>query len=275
MMDNTKKQFEAIDFTRDEIFKYTLSSDINICKEFINRIDPDIDTEGITFAETQHEIIVGIHEKRVLLDIVTRNDRNTIDMEMFRYVPDDLPRTGRYNAAMIDSKLQKNHVPADLPDVTVILLCTYDPFGFGDPIYHVHTVVDEHPEYDYNEGRKICIVTNQGYEKAPEELKPVIWLLTRNTEPIDDPFYMQIRGLVEQAKTDPEVRRQIMLEIEKERAIRRESFKEGRNEERRESVKKMMKTLRDLGLSAEEIRKKLMEAYPEDEEMIREILGHE
>ncbi len=70
-----------------------------------------------------------------------------------------------------------------------------------------------------------------------------------------------------------------MLEIEKERAIRRESLKEGRqegrNEERRESVKKMMKTLRDLGLSDEEVRKKLMEAYPEDEEMIRGILGHE
>ena len=74
-----------------------------------------------------------------------------------------------------------------------------------------------------------------------------------------------------------------MLEIEKERAIRRESLKEGRqegwqkgrNEERRESVKKMVKTLRDLDLSTEEIRKKLLEAYPDDEEMIRDIMGHE
>jgi hypothetical protein len=94
-------------------------------------------------------------------------------------------------------------VPKDLADVTVILLCTYDPLGFGAPVYRIRSKVDGYPEYDYNEGREICIVTDRGFDKASEELKPIIWLLTRNTEPIDDPFYRKIQEMVEQARTDP------------------------------------------------------------------------
>ncbi len=68
-----------------------------------------------------------------------------------------------------------------------------------------------------------------------------------------------------------QVQREIMLEIEKENAIRRDA----RKEEHREAVKKTMKILRDLNLSAEEILTKLMGVYPDDEEMIREIMKAE
>ena len=67
-----------------------------------------------------------------------------------------------------------------------------------------------------------------------------------------------------------------MLEIEKENAIRRdarkEGLEEGHKEERREAVRKTKKILQDLNLSPEEIQIKLMDAYPEDEKMIREIM---
>ena len=275
---------DPLDFTNDKIFKHVLSSDIDVCREFIRRINPDIDTEGIRYAETGHEIIVGVKEEKIVrFDILTRTDRSVTNLEMYRYRPDDFPKTGRYNAAMIDSELLKNHVPKDLADVTVILLCTYDPLGFGAPVYRIRSKVDGYPEYDYNEGREICIVTDRGFDKASEELKPIIWLLTRNEEPIDDPFYRKIQEMVEQARTDPEVRREIMLEIEKENAIRRdarkegleEGLEEGRKEERCEAVKKTMKILRDLNLSPEEILTRLMGVYPDDEEMIREIMKAE
>jgi hypothetical protein len=136
--------------------------------------------------------------------------------------------------------------------------------------------VDGYPEYDYNEGREICIVTDRGFEEASEELKPIIWLLTRNEKPIDDPFYRKIQEMVEQAKTDPEIRREIMLETEKENAIRRdarkEGLEEGRKEERCEAVRKFVKKLRDMNQPEEEILKTLTDIYPDDEEMIREIM---
>jgi predicted transposase/invertase (TIGR01784 family) len=287
---------DPLDFTNDKIFKHVLSSDIDVCREFIRRINPDIDTEGIRYAETGHEIIVGVKEEKIVrFDILTRTDRSVTNLEMYRYKSDDFPKTGRYNAAMIDSELLKNHVPKDLADVTVILLCTYDPLGFGAPVYRIRSKVDGYPEYDYNEGREICIVTDRGFDKASEELKPIIWLLTRNEEPIDDPFYRKIQEMVEQARTDPEVRREIMLEIEKENAIRRdarkeghkegleegrkegrkEGLEEGRKEERGEAVRKFVKKLRDMNLPEEEILKTLTDIYPDDEEMIREIMKAE
>ena len=283
---------DPLDFTNDKIFKHVLSSDIDVCREFIRRINPEIDTEGIRYAETGHEIIVGVKEEKIVrFDILTRTDRSVANLEMYRYKPDDFPKTGRYNAAMIDSELLKNHVPKDLADVTVILLCTYDPLGFGAPVYRIRSRVDGYPEYDYNEGREICIVTDRGFDKASEELKPIIWLLTRNEEPIDDPFYRKIQEMVEQARTDPEVRREIMLEIEKENAIRRdarkeghkegleegrkEGLEEGRKEERGEAVRKFVKKLRDMNQPEEEILKTLTDIYPDDEEMIREIMKAE
>ena len=275
---------DPLDFTNDKIFKHVLSSDIDVCREFIRRINPDIDTEGIRYSETGHEIIVGVKEEKIVrFDILTRTDRSVTNLEMYRYRPDDFPKTGRYNAAMIDSELLKNHVPKDLADVTVILLCTYDPLGFGAPVYRIRSKVDGYPEYDYNEGREICIVTDRGFDKASEELKPIIWLLTRNEEPIDDPFYRKIQEMVEQARTDPEVRREIMLEIEKENAIRRdarkeghkEGLEEGRKEERCEAVRKFVKKLRDMNQPEEEIQKTLTDIYPDDEEMIREIMKAE
>ncbi|MDO5110041.1 MAG: hypothetical protein Q4D59_08945, partial [Erysipelotrichaceae bacterium] len=83
----------------------------------------------------------------------------------------------------------------------------------------------------------------------------------------------------EQARTDPEVRREIMLEIEKENAIRRdarkEGLEEGRKEERGEAVRKFVKKLRDMNQPEEEIQKTLTDIYPDDEEMIREVMKAE
>lgn len=78
-----------------------------------------------------------------------------------------------------------------------------------------------------------------------------------------------------------------MLEIEKENAIRRdarkeghkegleEGRKEGRKEERCEAVRKFVKKLRDMNQPEEEIQKTLTDIYPDDEEMIREIMKAE
>ncbi len=67
-----------------------------------------------------------------------------------------------------------------------------------------------------------------------------------------------------------------MLQIEKENAIRRdarkEGYEEGRKEARCETLRKAKKILQDHNLSPEEIQALLMDVYPDDEKMIREIM---
>ena len=73
MTNRLNETYESLDFTNDLIFKHVLSSDIELCRELINRIDPLINTEEIRYVETEHEIIVGVKdEKRVRFDIMTR-----------------------------------------------------------------------------------------------------------------------------------------------------------------------------------------------------------
>lgn len=281
MTNRLSETFESLDFTNDLIFKHVLSSDIELCRELINRIDPLINTEEIRYVETEHEIIVGVKdEKRVRFDIMTRSDSSITDLEMYAYKPKDyakaIPRTARYNAAMIDSQLTKNHLPADLPDVEVILLCTYDPLGLGEPVYHIRAKVDEFHEYDYNEGRRICILTNRGIDKAPDKLKPIIHLLMRSKEPMNDAFYDRVQKAVKEIKTDPEIRRQAMILQEKYDAIRYEGFEEGHKkgiqEGVREGIIKTVKLLRELNLNEEEILARMLETYPDHEEIIKETM---
>ena len=272
-MKELEQKYEALGFTNDLIFKYVLASDIELCRELISRIDPEIDTEGIHYVDSEKEIIIGVKdEKRVRLDIVTETPGSINDLEMFRYKPKILPKTARYNAAMIDAQLTRSKLPADLPDVNVIFLCTYYPFGYGEPIYHAQAQLYEHPECDYNEGRRICILTNKGIEKAPEKLKPVIQLLTGKNEELNDDFYRRVQAAVKEIKTDPEVRRSAMNWLEKEDAIRREGREEGREEEVLNGIRVLIKTLRELNLSEEEIFAKTDEAYPDRKDTIREIM---
>ena len=272
-MKELEQKYEALGFTNDLIFKYVLTSDIELCRELISRIDPEIDTEGIHYVDSEKEIIIGVKdEKRVRLDIVTETPGSINDLEMFRYKPKILPKTARYNAAMIDAQLTRSKLPADLPDVNVIFLCTYDPFGYGEPIYHAQAQLYEHPECDYNEGRRICILTNKGIEKAPEKLKPVIQLLTGKNEELNDDFYRRVQAAVKEIKTDPEVRRSAMNWLEKEDAIRREGREEGHEEEVLNGIRKMIKTLRSLNLSEKEIFTMVDENYPDRKDTIREIM---
>jgi Xaa-Pro aminopeptidase len=64
---------------------------------------------------------------------------------------------------------------------------------------------------------------------------------------------MQLQA--DQAETDPEVRRQIMFDFEKENAIRREGREEGRKASEREAITNFVKSFRGKNYPEEEIRK--------------------
>jgi len=277
-LNKTDGIIESLDFTSDKIFKYVLTLDISDCKEFINRIEPSINTEGNWTADPQHEVIVGPDKKSIWLDTLARNELNYIDFEMFRYKPKDFLKTARYHVSMIDSSLATGRRPADLPNVTVIFLCTYDPFDRGDPIYRIHSTMEEYPVYDYPEGRKIIFVTNQGIEKAPDPLKPIVYLLTRNPEPIDDPFYWRMIERVNQVKQDPLRRIKIMDEIERDEHIREEGREEGievgKEKERNGAIANFILKFRLRKWTDREIFRMLMDLYPGYEEMIRKIINN-
>jgi predicted nucleotidyltransferase len=59
-----------------------------------------------------------------------------------------------------------------------------------------------------------------------------------------------------------------MLQLEWEQAIR----KQARKEERKNSIQKMLRSLRKFKVSEEEILCELLQDFPDDEENIRELM---
>ena len=196
---------------------------------------------------------------------------------------------------MIDAQLKKAQKPADLSDVTVILLCTFDPFSFGEPLYEAKTVLVHHPEFVYNEGRSIYYLTNAGIDQAPDAIKPIIHLLKNDPDSFDDPFYQKIQDADKEAKIDPEIRRKLMNEIEKEELwqeaqtkrileevtekvtkeltekVTKEVTEEVTRVCRRDSIQTMLETLSSLQMPDEKIQAILYEKYPDEKDHIRSL----
>ena len=251
-----KDLFDHVQFTEDLIFKEVLKRHPEITKEIIHRCLPDIDVSEYEQIESEHEIVAGIQNRRIRLDLVTESRSGVIDMEMFTYRT-DLPRTARFNAAMITSQQPAGIMMKDISDVIILIFTTYDPFGGGLPVYTVRISVDQYPEYEYNEGRRIIYFTPAGTEKAPEELQAFLQLLAGNVM-TSDPLVQRIQNAVEDVKTDPEVRRIYMSQLDKEYAIREES--------REETTFTAVRSYLNLGISDEEILHTLKNYYLLDEE---------
>lgn len=157
---------------------------------------------------------------------------------------------------MLDANLQIGKSPWKLKDTVVIILCTYDPLGFGLPKYTIQSRIDEAMKYSYNDGRRVVIVTSLGLQKAPEEIKPIVQLLAN--EPGNDTFTKQIQYAVENAKMEPEMRRYLMDWELKEQLMKEEFRNEGLEEGRQLGIELGIHALmKHLNISREEAIKLL------------------
>ena len=92
-----KKRYQEAGFTNDLIFKQVLRNNPDILQEVLQICIPGIDASAFTIAESEHEIIVSIGNKRIRLDLITKSQSGdkVVDLEMFTYDP-DLPMYARY-----------------------------------------------------------------------------------------------------------------------------------------------------------------------------------
>ena len=84
---------------------------------------------------------------------------------------------------------------------------------------------------------------------------------------------------MKEAKTNPEVRKDIMMQEAKEQYFIekgfKKGFKRGRGEIRKDAIRKAVKMFKKVGLSDEVIRHDLLEEYPEYSDLIKKIIESE
>ena len=124
-----------------------------------------------------------------------------------------MPRRSRFYQAKLDSKGlesgEKNW--SNLPDLYVIMISNYDPFGYDYMMYTIHNKCEELPELEYKDGLKYIYFYTKGTKGGNEEIKALLSYLRHSIiENVTDDATQSIHDSVEKIKQSAEVRGKYM-----------------------------------------------------------------
>lgn len=89
---------------------------------------------------------------------------NVYDLEPHLQKGMDLPKHNRFYQAKIDSRY-KGSGDKDfrkLPNLYILTITDYDPFGYNYMVYHVHNTCEEVPEMVYEDGLEFYYFNTKG-----------------------------------------------------------------------------------------------------------------
>ena len=87
----------------------------------------------------------GIGLRGIRLDIyITDQDHHVYVIEIQRKFDGTIPKRWRFYLGMIDARsLKAGDSFQKLTDVTIISIIEHDPFGYGEPLYHIQPYIEE------------------------------------------------------------------------------------------------------------------------------------
>ena len=167
----------------------------------------------------------------------------------------DLPRRSRFYQAKLDSKGlesgEKNW--SNLPDLYVIMISNYDPFGYDYMMYTIHNKCVELPELEYKDGLKYIYFYTKGTKGGTKEIKTLLSYLQHSImDNVRDEATQSIHDSVEKIKHSAEVRGKYMTIGEIMDYNKEIGYEEGR-------IYGMCEAFRATKMSDEDILQKLVE----------------
>ncbi|MCM1538893.1 MAG: Rpn family recombination-promoting nuclease/putative transposase [bacterium] len=187
------------------------------------------------------------------------------DGELFDLEPDNndgkegiaaLPKRVRFYHAKLDAGCLKTGVEyAELRNVIVIFITTYDPFGLDRMVYTVKSGCIEVPELPYEDGARTIFLYTKGTEgNPPEELRELLYYMEHTSkENARTERLQRLHEMVTAVKRDGKVGLAYMksYEIEQRRwkQGREEGIEEGRKEGRKEGREQGLAEGKAVGLA--------------------------
>lgn len=158
-----------------------------------------------------------------------------------------------------------------LPEVCVIIITPFDPFGMDRMVYTMKTCCEEAPELSYEDGaRTIYLYTKGTVGNPPDELKELLRYMERTThENAVNRTLEHIDGMVEAVKGS-EVEDMYLTMFESGEEILARGIKQGR-EEGRESIRRSTVKILNMKGSVPDGVKKELDAITE-EDRLNELL---
>ena len=196
-----EKEWNSLTISDDFIFGRVFS-DEKLCKKLIEiLLHIKIDSLKIP-PEYQKTFQSGISAKGVRFDIYTETKDKAFDIEIQTTKPKNLPLRMRYYQSSMDTSLiRKGQNFSDLKQTYVLFICTEDPFGFGEAVYEISSVIKNHPECNFDDNRKEVVYNVSAFEKLDDcDEKFVLEYIKTGDKKMD--FVEEIDKKVEEIKND-------------------------------------------------------------------------
>lgn len=134
---------------------------------------------------------------------------NIYDLEPHIPLNMDLLRHNRFYQAKIDSRYlnsgERNF--SKMPNLFVITILNYDPFGYDYMMYNVHNKCEEVPELEYKDGLYYIYFYTDGTKGGNPEIKAMLNYLKKSTEEnVTNESTRKLHDYANQVKVEPEVR---------------------------------------------------------------------
>lgn len=125
----------------------------------------------------------------------------------------DLPRHNRFYQAKIDSRYLKSGERdfSKMPNLYVITILNYDPFGYDYMMYNVSNQCKEIPGMKYNDGLLYIYFYTNGTKGGTPAIKAMLNYFSHSTESnVIDESTKKVHGFTQKVKIQPEVRNAYM-----------------------------------------------------------------
>lgn len=200
---------------------------------------------------------------RLDVEVVEHLDTNekTANCRIYNVEPqlyvDNLPKRSRFYQAKKDSKhLKRGERNWDmLPDLYMIIIANYDPFGADSMVYTFENVCKEFPDLEYKDGLKFIYFNTTGTRNVKKAKKELLTYLNHSKmKNVTNEDIARLHDYVSSVKQSAEVEERYMTIGELMDHSKAEGLLEG---ERRGRISALRDLLADLGDIPEEVRDRI------------------
>ena len=260
---------KLLGITDDLMFQNVMKDPVN-CRMFLHEVLPDLDIQGLT-VRTQERIAFNKEEKFSVLDVLIKDSQGRrYDIEMQVAPQKDLDKRARYYMykMMEDGFLHQGEEYGELTAVYVIFILPFDPKGKGLKRYTFTYSAREDTSVELNDESEIIYLNSKGKKGSVSQGLEDFYSLMEGKKTTNSEFIKRIKKTMDNYRKTEEWSEHVMnTEQIKEMALAQgveQGLEQGRREARIFDIRKIVKILKRMNQSDEQILQELKQDYSDD-----------
>ena len=257
-----RKEWEELTIADDYMFKLVMSHK-RICKHLLEII-LGVKIRKIMSPKTEHPIKNSYESKGIRLDVYVEDDQDTvydIEMQVRKYPEAYLGHRTRYYQSVIDFEALDAGVEYNkLKKSIIIFICPFKIFDGKRHLYTFNTICNEDTTLKLDDGTtKILLSTKGTLNDVDQKVKNFLDFV--DGLPVNDKWVDKIRELIAKLKQDEREKANYMTYQMKLNEERAEGRKEGEEKERKEGIRNLIATIKELSSNQAQAVEQLMKRY--------------